>query len=59
MDYQKDVNEMKKLLKILQKIQVVKGLAYKAFNGYGNFTYIDITLREVQLTKQLFVLNMQ
>jgi hypothetical protein len=58
-DFRKYVIETKKKQKMLQKIQVVKGIAYKAFCGYGNLTYHKMTLKEIQISKQIFVLQIQ
>ena len=30
-------------------------MAKDSFNDYGNLTYINITLQEIKLTKELFV----
>lgn len=49
LDFQKYINDTKKSSKLLQKIQVVKGIAFKSFSGYGNLTFIRITLKEIQL----------
>ena len=51
LDFQKYVNDTKKTLRLLQKVQVVKGLAHGLFAGYGNMIYIRMTLREIDLTK--------
>jgi len=45
--------------KVLEKLQIVKNIAKDAFNGYGNLTYINITLEEIKLTKELFVLSIE
>lgn len=52
-------NEMKRKIKMIQRIQIVKGFANHAFTGYGNMTYIKITLKEIKLSKELFVLQVQ
>ena len=44
-------------MRTLQKLQVVKGIAHNMFSGYGNLTYIRLTLKEIKLAKQLFVLQ--
>lgn len=46
-DFTRFANEIKKKQKMLQKIQVVKGIASRAFCGYGNVTYHRMTLREI------------
>ena len=38
---------------------MIKGLAHASFTGYGNLTYIKISLKEIKLSKELFVLNTQ
>ena len=58
-DFQKFVNESKKKQQLLNKIQVVKKVAGKAFCGYGNLTYHRLTLKEIQIIKQIFVLQIQ
>ena len=49
-------NQSKKKTKLLEKLQIVKSIAKNAFTGYGNLTYIKITLQEIKLTKELFAL---
>lgn len=58
-DFLKFVNESKKKQKLLNKIQVVKKIACKALCGYGNFTYHRLTLKEIEIIKQIFVLQIQ
>ena len=48
----------KKKLKLIQKLQVIKRVAGSAISSYGNLTYIKITLKEINLTKDTFVLQM-
>jgi len=56
LDFMSYNNEMKRKTKMLQRIQIVKGFASHAFTGYGNLTYIKITLKEIKISKELFVL---
>ena len=32
-------------------------MSKNTFNDYGNLTYINITLQEIKLTKQVFMLS--
>ena len=59
LDMNNQITEAKKKQRLLQKIQVIKALARNVFTGYGNMTYIKISLKEIKLSKELFVLNIQ
>ena len=52
-------NSSKKKSKLLEKLQIVKNIAKDAFTEYGNLTYLKITLQEIKLTKELFVLSVE
>ena len=52
------LNQAKKQQIILHKLQIIKGFAKNIFSGYGNLAYIRISLREISLQKELFVLQM-
>ena len=49
-------NFSKKKTKFLEKLQIIKFLAKGVITNYGNLTYINITLQEIDITKDLFVL---
>jgi len=52
-------NAHKKKTKILEKLQIVKFIAKGIFTDYGNLAYINITLQEIKLTKDLFMLSVE
>ena len=51
-------NANKKKQKLIQKLQVVKRVAGSAISSYGNLTFIKITLKEINLFKETFVIQM-
>ena len=51
-------NIYKKKKKLIEKLQVIKRVAGSALSSFGNLTYIKITIREINLYKQTFVIQM-
>jgi len=37
----------------------MKSITSNIFTGYGNLTYIKITLREIKLVKEIFVMQVE
>lgn len=46
----------KKLRHLRDKLNLLKNI--KAFSGFGRSTYIDIVLREIQITRELFLMDL-
>lgn len=43
----------------LQNIRLMKSMFCKILNGYNNLAYLRLTLKEIQISKQLFVFNVE
>ena len=52
-------NECKRKIKHINKLLVIKGIAGSALSSYGNLTFIRVSLKEIKLTKELFVLKVE
>lgn len=57
--YYHQITSMKDKQRNLQKIQLVKSMTSNIFSGYGNLTYIKITLKEIKLIKEIFVMQLE
>lgn len=51
--------EIKKRDQQMKNIKLLKRIGYKLLSGYGNLSFIELTLKEIKIAKQLFLFQVE